>query len=217
MRGLIIKDIFILKKNVKIFVVLIVLYVFMSFASNDTSFFNSVITMLFAILILNLYAFDDAAKWDSFALTLPISKDNIVQEKYLMMLLLTMTGSAVCSIFTIISNITRKSDSIFHGFEIIGIGAVVVIIFYSIILPAITKLGVEKARIIIFAIYLIPFVIFMALKKMQGDIKLPIPGTLLKLVDLLIKNIFVVLSLTAVIALLVSYEISIRIYRKKEF
>lgn len=217
MKGLIIKDFINLKKNIKMFGLLTILYGVMTIVSKDANFFSSILTMLFAILTLSLYSYDDMAKWDVFAQTLPLNKDDIVQSKYIMMLLLTLIGAVYSTMFTIVFNIMFKEDSVFYNFESIGIGAAVVILFYSIILPFITKLGVEKARIILFTVYLIPFVGIISLQRLIKDGNLEIPEEVISVVETMIRYSYIMVPLIVMIALAISYSISLRIYRKKEF
>lgn len=216
MKGLIIKDFINLKKNLKIFVILTLLYGVMSFTQKDSGFFTSIFTMLFAILTMSIYSYDELAKWDSFALTMPVSKKIMVQEKYIMMLLLTLIGtffSIICSF--IINNTLNKS--IFQGVEASLIGAAIVIIFYSITIPFITKLGVEKSRYIFFVIYIIPFLLVTLGSKVIKKLNIPKPEGLDEMIVSMIKHANIILPVIIVIALFLSYHISVLIYQKKEF
>lgn len=217
MKGLIIKDFINLRKNIKIFGILIILYAGMSLMTEDTSFFSSIITMLFAILTLTIYSYDDMAKWDVFALTMPITKDEVVQGKYFMMLSLTFLGSIVGLVYTVAINIIRHSSSIFKGVGIIGAGAAIVIFFYCIIMPFVTKLGVEKARLIFFMVYIIPFAIAIIISKLVVKSTPEMPEWFKNLVEFLVKYVYLLVPMIVVIALAISYTISIKLYRKKEF
>jgi hypothetical protein len=217
MKGLILKDFINLKKNAKIFGALSILYAVMAVAGENSSIFSTIFTMLFAFLTLSLYSYDDMAKWDSFALTMPVSRDNIVQGKYLMMLLLTFIGIVYSSLFTVIINGYFKTDSIFQGFESIGAGAAIVVFFYSILIPFITKLGVEKSRFILFTIYFIPFIIVVACSKLADQINFTVPYYLVRLAGFVVSNIYIIVPVVLILALGISYRISLGIYRKKEF
>ncbi|MGB4659263.1 MAG: ABC-2 transporter permease [Mobilitalea sp.] len=217
MKGLIIKDFINLKKNAKIFSVVTLLYIFMAYMQKDASFFSGIFTMVFAILTLSLYSYDDMAKWDSYALTMPVSKENIVQGKYLMMLLLTAIGTTISLLFTVILNIALKSDSAFTGISACAIGAAVVILFYSVTLPFITKLGVEKARFIFFAVYLVPFMIIILARRVLGGVNAKVPSILVKLMYVISSNMAIILPIVVIAGVAISYVVSIRIYRKKEF
>lgn len=217
MTGLILKDFINLKKNLKIFAVLTVLYGVMSFTSADSSFFSTIFTMLFAILTLSIYSYDEMAKWDGYCLTMPISRDNIVQGKYIMMLLLTLLGSLFSALFTLILNISTKSAFLFENVQNCAVGAAIVILFYSVTLPFITKLGVEKARLIFFAVYIIPFLAIMLISKLIKEGRFTMPRELTNIITFSMDKIYIILPIVVLAALVISYLISVGIYRKKEF
>lgn len=217
MKGLILKDIINLKKNFKIFGLLIMFYILMSFSMNNSSYFGSMFTLVFAMLIMSTYSYDEMAKWDGYALTMPISRENVIQGKYAVMLLLTAVGFMISSVVLFALNMIMKADNIYDGIQISGVGAALVILFYSITIPFITKLGIEKARYIFFIVYLIPFFIgtyvFRVIKERYPE---P-PETLVKFAKLLLDNIYIIAPLFVLLALIISYQISIKIYQKKEF
>lgn len=217
MKGLIIKDLINLKKNFKIMSGLAILYGLMAVSSGNPSFFTNMFTMVFAILTLSIYSYDDLAKWDGFALTMPVSKDNMVQSRYFMMLLLTLFGSAVSLVFSFIMNGMLKRDSIIEDLQGIGIGATLVILFYSILLPIITKFGVEKARLFILMIFMIPFMIITIVSRSIENGELMVPERLIATGNKLLNNLEFILPLILLIALRISYLISRNIYRRKEF
>jgi hypothetical protein len=217
MKGLILKDFVNLKKNAKIMAVLAVFYGIMALTMKDTGFFSAIFTMLFAILTLSLYSYDDMAKWDAFALTMPVSKENIVQGKYIMMLLLTFIGFAFSLLFSVFTHLSVKSESLMSDIQNCGIAAAVVIFFYSITIPIITKMGVEKARLIFFMVYFIPFLLATMLKKIANEGQFTIPKGVLGILNTAAEYAYVIIPLVLAAALLISYKISVRIYQKKEF
>lgn len=217
MTGLIIKDFMNLRKSVRIYAAFMVLYGGISIYSQSSSFFSSVWLMLFAILTLNLYSYDDLAKWDSYALTMPLSRDNIVQGKYMMMLILTALGVAISAIFTGVYSCLVNNGSLQSDMKIMGIGTAIVILFYCVSIPFITKSGVEKARVFILAVYMIPFVGILLIRKALERGNLVMTPHIKDLIAFLLKNLYVILPVIVLTALAVSYLISIHIYRKKEF
>jgi hypothetical protein len=217
MRGLIIKDFINLKKNLKIMSALTVLYAVMAFMQEDTNFFSGVLIVVFAIMLLSTYSYDELSKWDSYALTMPLSRDIIVQGKYLVMLLLTLFGAGFSAVFSVIINFIMKRSDLMDSLKLCAAGASIVILFYSIILPFITKLVVEKARFIFFAVYMIPFLIAFLLQKQLKSGDLQIPHELIRLGNIFIQNVYIIVPLLLIAALGISYTISINIFRKKEF
>lgn len=217
MKGLIIKDFINLKKNFKIFGIIAILYTALAFASEDANFFSAIFTILFAILTLSLYSYDDMAKWESFALTMPITRENIVQGKYLMMILLTLFGALFGILFSTVMYMTGSMDTPMLAIKNCGVVSALAILFYCIILPFVTKIGVEKARLILFAVYFIPFMIGVLVFKAFNDKKIVIPEVLQNIFDISVKYAYVILPLIVIIGLSISYALSVRIYRRKEF
>lgn len=217
MAGIIIKDFINLRKNIKIFLAFIVIYGVMAFASQDSSFFSTVFTVLCAILTISLYSYDEMARWDGFALTMPISRDNIVQGKYIMMLLLTAIGVVVGILFTMLVYIFADTGEPLNSIQSCMVGAAIAIVFYSITIPIITKVGVEKARFILLAVYLIPFATTILIGKALESKALILPEQITDFGLYLWKHAYLFLTAAVLIVLGISYLISIRIYRKKEF
>lgn len=217
MTGLLLKDFTNLKRYVKTFGIFLIIYGFMAFTQKDASFFTSIFTLMFAILTMSTYAFDETAKWDVYALTMPITREDIVRGKYYLMLLLVLLGAAISAVFTIIINIVVGLENIFLGLEACYIGAAVVILFYSITLPIITKLGVEKARIVFFAVYIVPMAIGFVITKAVNAGTVRIPDPVLSLSEWALQYRFVLIPVVLIVVLWISYSFAIQIYRKKEF
>lgn len=217
MKGLILKDFINLKKNIKITAAAAAFYAIMSFTQGDPSFFSSLFTLFFAILILNTYSLDELAKWDGYACTLPVSREDIVKSKYGLVIMLASFGVVFNSIFIIGFNVIMKKEPILSGLESCGVGAAIVIVFYSITIPIITKLGVEKTRLILIGIYVIPFLIGFFIKNKLEQGSLTIPTSVINLWHIITDHIYLFAPLALIIIMGISYSISVLIYKKKEF
>lgn len=217
MKGLILKDFINLKRNIRIMTIFVLIYGIMAYTQEDASFLSSILVMLFAILFLNTYSLDEMAKWDGYALTMPITKEDIIKGKYISMLLLGIFGSGFSAVITILINVLLKKEDIFYGLQICGIGFAAVILFYSITIPFITKLGIEKARIIFIAVYMIPFLLGILIQKEIKKGSFQIPEAFVRIGEYVLKNVYLIVPLALLIILGISYMISVSIYRKKEF
>lgn len=216
MLGLILKDIINLKKNVRLFALFFVIYGVVSVYQRDASFFGSIFTMLFAILVLSTFSYDEMAKFDCYALTMPLSRKSIIQGKYLIMLLLTLFGLVVNTIFTLILNTILKTELTMANIQSGLIGVAIVIFFYCIVIPIITKFGIERARIILMFVYFIPFLVGILINQLVKGKSQP-PEGLIEVLNTLVKNIYVIVPIVLILSLGLSYYISKRIYEKKEF
>lgn len=217
MLGLLLKDLINLKKFKKIFVIYILVYGFIAYTQKEASLFTSIFTILLSILTLSSYSYDEIAKWDVYALTMPVTRDDIVCSKYSLMLLLSAMGYVMSTVFTVALNLMFGAEDIFLGVETCYIAAVIIAFFYCIIIPLITKLGVEKARYIFFAAYMIPVGITYLLKQAAEAGVFQIPTQIVEIVKFAIRNRHILIPIVLVVALWISYAITVRIYRKKEF
>lgn len=217
MKGLIVKDFINIRKSFKIIILLVIFYAFFALATDDPGGFSSIISLFIAMAFLSTYSFDEMANWDVYALTLPLTRDSIIQAKYMSMLLLSSLGLLLNGITLIMLNWITKVDNIFNGVNYVALGAALIIFFYSIMIPIITKVGITKARIYIIIIYMVPFalgsIIFDGIKK-----NIPtIPKGLEVFIEFIIKNVNIIVPLFVFFTLGISYYVSIHIYRKKEF
>ena len=217
MKGLILKDIINVKKGFRFMFAFAMIYVVMSFFMDSTSYFSSMFTLIFAMLTLSAYSLDEMAKWDGYALTLPITKENVVQGKYLFMLVLTATGLTINSVVVVLMNILMKAEKFYSGLEGGVIGAGLVILFYSFSIPFITKFGVEKSRYIVVAIYIIPFIAGTGIYKLLKERYPEPPELLVNMGEFLVRNIYILVPIIVLASLWISYRISVKIYQKKEF
>ena len=217
MKGLIIKDIINMKRNFRFLSVFALIYVVMSVTMESSGYFSSMFTLVFAMLTLSSYSLDEMAKWDGYALTMPITKENVVQGKYLFMLLLSMAGLVINTGVVILMNTIMKAEKVTSGIWGGALGAAFVILFYSIAIPFITKYGVEKSRFIIIAIYMLPFLAGVGIFKLLKERYPEPPKVLVRMAGFLMDNIYLIVPVLILLFLLISYLISIKIYQKKEF
>jgi hypothetical protein len=206
MIGLLIKDFLVLKKYICTLFILVAIYVVFSFTSGNMSFLNGMVSVVFAMIVITTFSYDDLAKWDKYALSMPITRKEMVLSKYLIAFIFMITGSVVSIVSTIIFTLIKGSDFdivLFLPIIIISEGAV---LFNSILIPLIYKFGVEKSRIMIFIVLAIPTVIIIILGKM--NITMPSEETLIK---------FLCFSpLVVILFLCLSIFISTEIYKNKE-
>ena len=217
MKGLIIKDLINMSKSIKIVLALAVFYEVMAFSTENHSGFASIILIVLAMSMLSTYTYDEMANWDIYALTLPISRDNIIQAKYIFMIIISLLGFILNGLTLIWINWLTKASGVFDGLVYVAYGTAIVIWFYSIIIPVITKVGITKARLYIVLFYTIPFLsgtfIFKQIKKIQSE---P-PEGLVKFLEILIRNVDTIIPILTIVLLGISYYISVIIYRKKQF
>lgn len=92
-----------------------------------------------------------------------------------------------------------------------------IILFYSITMPIITKLGMEKAKYIFLVVYAVIFLLgYYGFKVYKGD-NSKLPEAFVKGMKLFVGYIYIIVPVVVIASLWFSYRLSVRIYRKKEF
>lgn len=205
MKGLIIKDLLNLKKNLYSVLGLVIFLSFIGFSNNEPSVLISMITMVFTILTITTIAYDDLARWDKYALAMPVSRRSIVLSKYIISALLSVFGVLLSTISAFIISMFKVYDLT----NLILISYIIFIIslaFISFLLPLVFKFGVEKSRLMMMGIIGVPMAIGYMLDNM--GIKLPSED--------FFNNILKLSPLIILVILAISYSISYGIYKKKD-
>ena len=168
MKGLLLKDFYLIRRYIKTYLLILVVYGALSIAQKNFAFISGVNVALFAIMPINTLSYDGACNWNSYALSAPSSRKAFALEKYVFALLLSLIGIAITlTVGTII--VLGSAGEVSWG-EIFGamIGQIAAtILSTSLTLPAAFKYGPEKARYITILVFMIPFLGVMALSQME--------------------------------------------------
>lgn len=216
MKGLLLKDLSILKTQGRSAVLIMAIALFMLIAGNNTAFAVVYANILFVTFGITTISYDNYDNGYAFLFTLPISRKLYVMEKYVFSMLSIATGTVLSLILMIVVSFI-KVDYILTTSEIafvIGYG-VSAILISAIMLPVNLKFGPEKGRIAMVVLIAIVMSGIFAMAKISGTMDLT-------RVYLGIKGspAFIIIGIFSVIVLLIlagSYLISCKIMEKKEF
>lgn len=147
MKGLIIKDLYMLVKYFKLYFLLDVIFIAAALISPDNVSFLAIPVLVSGIVPLTLLAYDERSKWLGYSGTLPYSRSQIVSEKYIFGLLMQ---SAMCvllfCLLLAVGAFHGEFDPAASAVMVLGMFAVA-LLFPSVCLPLCFALGVEKGRI----------------------------------------------------------------------
>ncbi len=146
MKGLILKDWYMMKKYCRAYLLIAVVFIAVSLFSNDNMLFVFYPCLLCGMIPVNLLGYDERSRWMQYSGTLPYTKTQIVSGKYLIGLLSQIT-------ILVATGIAQAAKMLIaHNFEL-GDFAVLMLLMLivstltsSICLPFVFKLGVEKGR-----------------------------------------------------------------------
>jgi ABC-2 type transport system permease protein len=155
MIGLILKDLLYLKRVGKVLAALLIFYaVFMSNSNRSSvdQMLSGVTIMLTMVLCSSAFSYDEAAKWRLYELSFPVSKKQIVLARYLFSAgLVTVLPLLSCLLKWIIFR-----DITADNVAVLSVSWGVSLLLCSILFPLFYRYGMQKARLILLLLLLIP-------------------------------------------------------------
>lgn len=146
MKGLLLKDWYVIRSQCKYILIISLLWIVITVSSG--LYFAIIGSMLLAILPVTVMGLDERSKWDSFALTMPYSRREMVLSKYLLSLLAMAASCAVYTVASLAASLIRHTA--LQAAQLApALAAILLTSVLSIVLiyPLIFWLGVEKGRI----------------------------------------------------------------------
>ncbi len=202
MKGLILKDIYTLRQQGKIYLFMAVFFAAIALIGQDSSSFVGVICVLVAMLPVTALSYDERANWDRYALTMPLTRRDIVLGKYLLACIASAIGFLFAFCFTLVTNGNlSRSAFLAATFWLLSL------FLFSVLMPIFFKFGVEKGRMIMLAVLFIP----VALILIGNTLHLPMP----KAEQL--EPLKYIVPVIVVLGGVLSYQISKKIYDQKEY
>jgi len=203
MIGLILKDFLNLRKQMKIYLILIIFYLAIGMVSGNPAMLSSMMAIVAFMIPITALSYDERSKWDRYALTMPLSRSSIVVSKYILGLIFLIMAFIVSILSNLFLNNILLEESMVTNLSSLSMG----LILMSIIFPIIFKMGVEKGRVYMMLVLFIPTAFILLLSK--TGMTMPNEET--------IKSFFYVLPVISVLMFTLSILISVSIYNKKEF
>ena len=209
MKGLILKDLLLIKGNARYILIFLVIFGLIALEGNDVLYF--IPAFISMMMLMTTFSYDEYNKWDAYAITLPIKKENIVLSKYVgSTILLGIALILTFIISLVVGLVTEQLDMQKNITLLLGCGGAVLLV-EAIMYPLLIKFGVEKGRIWVFlGIFLSSFIIGFIFQK----VSLTIPENLMTFLSQYLPWI---LAAALLLILIISYTISKKLYLKKEF
>lgn len=210
MLGLIKKDFLLIKANLKSMVIIFIVYLMLAFqGAFDVTF---IIPLIGIMLFISTFSYDDFNNWNSYAVTLPDGRKNVVRAKYIASIILTVVlGIGALAIGIGISYTKTNSinlDEIISSLMGTMLSSVIII---SLLYPIVFKFGATNGRIILFA------VVF-GIAGIGALIAQFVDTTsIINMINRLDSYPLVAIPIISAISLGISYLISNKIYQSKEF
>ena len=210
MLGLIKKDFLLIKANLKSMAIIFIVYLILAFQGTfDVTF---IIPLIGIMLFISTFSYDDFNNWNSYAVTLPDGRKNVVRAKYIASIILTIILAAVALVIGIGISYT-KTNSINLN-EIISslMGTILSnVIIICLLYPIVFKFGATNGRIILFAVVFGIAGIGTLIAQFVDM------TSIINMINRLDSYSLIAIPIISVILLGISYLISNKIYQNKEF
>ncbi|MDO5569439.1 MAG: ABC-2 transporter permease [bacterium] len=209
MKGLILKDLFLIKGNIKM--VLVVLLGFGIMLVNNMTSISFFLPFFSTMLCISTFSYDEYNKWDAYVICLPNGRKNSVSAKYIVTLILIIISFIISIglvwIIPLAKETTTASNDIY---TLIG-GISGVLLMVIVMYPLLYKFGAEKGRLIL-------FVLILAVAIIGGSLLNNISIDSFKWLESISSSVLITSgSIILGILLYASYKLSLNIYSKKEF
>lgn len=217
MKALLLKDIKVLAGNMKLYFILILLYILLGGFVPDLGIFQLYPILLFSLFPVTALSYDERCHWTRFGITLPVSRSELVLSKYV----LGIAGAVFIALFTLAVNLLFPIlfQNTVTDFRLLSCYLLAIvsssIISLDVILPVSFHFGTEKGRMI----YLGAVVLLCAAPAIMDSIfdsmQLPTGAAGSPLYSGL-STIAAIFVLLAVLLTMLSINICIRIFDRKE-
>lgn len=219
MTGFLYKDLLLMRRQITYIVTLILIYTALSAVGvMPASILGGVVVIMGIVFPMNAFSGDDQAHWDKFAAAVPEGRRKAVAGRYLFVLLLILGTSVLVTALLLLLRVTGLLEEPLAELLLpVPACAAIALIMDGVLLPVVYKFGMEKYRILSIIIFLVIFFGCMGLGKLaslgSGSGLLSLPDN----IDALVFPLLLILAVAAVVIFVVSYRISLGIYRRKEF
>ena len=201
MKALILKDTYVIWRQMKYFLVMILIF------SALPNGFNNVFAVVYASMLpYTAMAYDERSKWDQMAAMMPYSTRDVVLGKYMFGWMCIGAAAVLSGLFQTVLSLVTDREVLPGTLVLSALGALCIL---AITLPLMFRLGVEKGRL---AMFLVIFLVCggtgaIASITVSGD------GGAFAFQGL----ILIVMSIAALVLTAVSIPLSQKFYQKRQF
>lgn len=216
MKGLLIKDIMLMKEQKNFFLLFIAVSLGTLIFSEDVSFTLGFFPFVISLFTLSTISIDEFDNGCAFLFTLPVTRRDYVREKYGLGLMLGL-GALVFSVLLCLGACLRGSAAMLDVFSSALALLPALLIILAVMIPFQLKFGGEKGRIALIGALALLALLVVALVKLAALLGFDLGTILPSLPSLGVWSLFALLLAVSVAALLLSMKISVSIMEKKEF
>lgn len=215
MTGLIAKDFLVMRKSIKTYILFLAFYFVMTaLGLFPISFVTSMVQLIIMMLPLSAFSYDELAKWDRYAFSLPLGRRAVAGARYLFALLLSLFAALFGLVSCLILSVFFHDPNLVENCLTVTVSLALGLLYCDILLPLTYKLGPERARPYFYLVIFLPIILLVGASKLGMLDGL----SFLEQIPEATAIVFaLLLPLLPLFGMVVSYLISCRILERKEF
>lgn len=215
MTGLIAKDFLVMRKSIRTYILFLIFYSIMAaLGIFPVSIVTTLVQLIIMMMPLSTFSYDELAKWDRYAFSLPLGRRAVVGARYLFALLLSLFAALFGLVSCLVLAVFFHDPNLVENCLTVTVSLALGLLYCDILLPLTYKLGPERARPYFYLVIFLPIILLF------GAFKLGLLNNLvflLKLPDAVVIPFLLLLPLLPLAGMGVSFLIACRILEGKEF
>ena len=210
MTGFIKKDLLLVKANLKMLMVFTIVFVILAITGTfDLTF---VLPFLSIMVFVTTFSYDDYNGWNAYAVSMPGGRKICIKGKYVASVILIILLTLISMIITYLVHLINGDNmSLLELSFPAAISVLSVSLTVSLMYPVIIKFGSTNGRIWLFVII---FIIIGGLGLLSNYVDLSFLDDGMRFFE---KNLLWVVPVVSALMMLISYFISEKIFKNKEF
>ena len=153
MTGLILKDFLILRKSLRSYLSVLIVYAAIAFTGVWTADILGVLSVVTVMMLpMNVFAYDKQCQWDTYGLALPVSRTKTVAARYVCVLLLCLFSIGLTAIFGVALFAVGRVEEPVEFMVTCSVMGLMSVLVNAIMLPFLYKFGPERARMMFLGI-----------------------------------------------------------------
>jgi len=216
MKGLLIKDFKLMKNQKNFFFIMIFIAAAMLFAEFESTFVVSYFTMIASMFVLSTISYDEYDNGYAFLFSMPFSRTSYVKEKYIFSILMG-GGAWLLSVVLSGSFIRNPQISVMDWLPIDLLYICIVLLFAAVMIPVQLKFGGERGRVALLLTVGVAVLGSMGVIKLLEILQVDLDAVLASMSTLNMMQIGCAAGIFSVVLLAISYRISCRVMKNKEF
>ena len=215
MTGLIAKDFLVMRKSIRTYILFLIFYSIMAaLGIFPVSIVTTLVQLIIMMMPLSTFSYDELARWDRYAFSLPLGRRAVVGARYLFALLLSLFATLFGLVSCLVLAVFFHDPNLVENCLTVTVSLALGLLYCDILLPLTYKLGPERARPYFYLVIFLPIILLF------GAFKLGLLNNLvflLKLPDAVVIPFLLLLPLLPLAGMGVSFLIACRILEGKEF